>query len=348
MPDISLTYRRQFLKNQLEFNRKYGYLFDKVARDIAALANDPNARFSKSFDFSKPIKNKIDAIITEFHDNALELTEEDIRAAWSLSNSKNDKIVDQYLKTITGLKAAKKASYYLFNAPALNAFLSRTKGTETLSDAIWQVARQLRGEMEIHLGLGIMNGDSAQVISRRIRQYLNNPETLFRRVRDNQGRLVASKAMLANAPGTGSYNSAFKNAMRLVRTNTNQAYLLADHIRWNQLDMVKGVKISLSGSHPDYNYPEICEVLEGIYPKTFIFVGWHPQCLCHATPVLSSKEDFMNYLRGGKKEVDKMVTQYPENFKKFVTENYDRFSNYKSVPYWLTDNKGIIDSLLKK
>ena len=264
MPDISLTYRRQFLKNQLEFNRKYGYLFDKVARDIAALANDPNARFSKSFDFSKPIKNKIDAIITEFHDNALELTEEDIRAAWSLSNSKNDKIVDQYLKTITGLKAAKKASYYLFNAPALNAFLSRTKGTETLSDAIWQVARQLRGEMEIHLGLGIMNGDSAQVISRRIRQYLNNPETLFRRVRDNQGRLVASKAMLANAPGTGMYNSAYKNAMRVARTTTNQSYQLADHLRWQSMDMVKGIEIRLSAQHPDYPYEEICEALAGI------------------------------------------------------------------------------------
>ncbi len=346
--DISLKYRRQFLKNQLAFNRKFAPLFEKVARDIAALANDPNARFTKSFDFSKPINIKIDAIITEFHDNVLELTEDNIREAWLLSNQKNDKIVDSYLKTITGLKAAKKASYYLFNTPALKAFITSKHGTEMLSDAVWKIAKQLRGEMSIHLGLGLMNGDSAQVISRRIRQYLSNPEALFRRVRDNKGRLVASKAMLANAPGQGVYNSAYKNALRVARTNTNQAYLLADHIRWEQLDMVKGVHISLSAQHPDYKDPEICELLEGDYPKDFIWVGWHPQCLCHATPILSDSKDFMNYLKTGKKELNKMVIQYPANFKYFVKENYERFANYKSMPFWIEDNADIITRLLKK
>jgi hypothetical protein len=349
--ELSLKYRRQFLKNQLQFNRKYGFLFDKVAEDIAALSMDPNVRFSKSFDFNKPITNRIDAIITEFHDSALELTEEEIRKAWALSNEKNDKIVNQYLKVISGLKASQKAAYYLYNTRALKAFITRKRNTETLSNAVWKISKQLRAEMEIHLGLGISNGDSAQVISRRIRQYLNNPEALFKRVRDNNGRLVASQKMIefrkANGLTQGTYTSAYKNAMRVARTETNMAYLLADHIRWSQLDMVKGVKISLSAQHPKYNFPEICEVCEGIYPKTFIFVGWHPMCLCHATPVLSSEEDFMTYLRGGKKEVNKVVTQYPRGFQEYVNANYKRLSKYKSVPYWIKDNQDIVESLVE-
>lgn len=348
MPDISNTYRNRLLKKQLDYSREFKTLFDDIGNQFAQLAYDPNIKFTKAFIFPPYIKDRMKAIIADFHDQALQLTEDEITNAWELSNSKNDKIVIDYLSTISAIKATQAAAYFLPNTSALKAFLSSAHGTDTLSDSIWQVGKQLRAELETHLGIGITNGDSAQVISQRIRQYLNNPDALFRRVRDNQGRLVASKKMLENHPGQGTYNSAYKNALRVARSNTNQSYLLADHMRWAQLDMVKGVRIELSAQHPDYNFPEICEECEGDYPKDFIFVGWHPQCLCHAVPILTSEEDFMAYLRGGPKELDKFVTQYPKGFTNFVNDNFDRFSNYKSVPFWMQDNEEIIQGLLKK
>ena len=347
MPDTSLEYRGKFLKRQMQYDRKFREIFNRIAEQFAALSNDPNAKFTKSFKYNGAVNKKIDIIIEAFHKDVLNLTELEIEKSWGLSNEKNDEIVKDYLKTIETIKAAQKAAYFMPNIPALKAFISSKHGTETLSESIWQIADQLRGELKIHLGIGLANGDSAQVISRRIRQYLKDPNALFRRVRDSKGRLIASKAMIENAPGQGVYNSAFKNAMRVARTNTNQAYLLADHERWLKLPMVIGVKISLSAQHPEYNYPEICEIMEGIYPKEFNFPGWHPQCLCHAVAILMPREDFKEYLRGEKPLTAEQITGYPKNFIDHMKKNYKRYSNYKQLPFWIDDNKNIIKDVLK-
>ncbi len=345
--DISLTYRQKFLKNQLSFNKKYRKLFDKMAADIALLVNDPTIKFSKSFKFSKVINGKITTITATLHDSILTLTENNIRESWKISTEKNDEIVNNYLKTLAEIKGATKATYFLPNTKALEAFILRAKNAETLSSSIWKVANQARGEMEIHLGLGVLNGDSANIISQRIRTYLNNPTALFRRVRDNNGRLIASKAMLENKPGQGVYNSAFKNAMRVARTNANQSFQLADSIRWRQLDMVIGIEIKLSVQHPDYNYPEICELLAGIYPKTYIFIGNHPQCLCIAVPILMPNSDFNTYLKGNEPLKAKQITEYPPNFKKFWGENFDKYSNYKTMPFIMEENLDAIKDVLE-
>ena len=344
MTDISLEYRNEFLKRQLQYDTKFRKIFNKVADQFAALSNDPSIKFSKAFKYNGAVNKKIDVIIEAFHNNILNLTELEIEKSWGLSNEKNDQIAKDYLKTIGTIKTAQEAAYFLPNIPALKAFISSERGTETLSDAVWKVAEQARGEMEIHLGIGLTNGDSAAVISQRIRQYLNNPTALFRRVRDTDGNLIASKAMRENAPGQGVYNSAYKNAMRVARTNTNQAYQLADSIRWKQLDMVIGIEVSVSAQHV---VDDICDELEGEYPKDFIFEGWHPQCLCHAVPILMPKDDFNAYLDGDQPLEADQITDTPDNFDSFVKENYEKFANYKNTPFWIEDNSGIIKDILK-
>ncbi|HLD90553.1 MAG TPA: hypothetical protein VI911_05990 [Patescibacteria group bacterium] len=344
MPDHSLEYRNKFLKRQLQYDKKFREIFNRVAEQFALLSNDPSIKFSKSFRYNGAINKKIDIIIESFHKDVLDLTELDIEKSWGLSNSKNDQIVKDYLSTIGKIKAVQSAKYFLPNIPALKAFISGKHGTKTLSDSVWQVAKQLRGELKIHLGIGLANGDSASTISRRIRTYLKNPDALFRRVRDNNGRLIASKAMLENKPGQGVYNSAYKNAMRVARTNTNQAYLLADHIRWLKLPMVIGKKISLSAQHKIF---DICDECEGTYPKTFVWVGWHPICLCHAVAVLMPPDDFNAYLKGNEPLKAKQITTYSDKFQKYVKENFDRYSKYQSTPFWIEDNQNIIENIMK-
>lgn len=343
--EISLKYREQFLKNQATFEGQFRGVFNKVAQDISRLAADPNAKFTKAFNFNKPIKVKIDGIMQNFQNQTLGLTEKMISDSWDISNNKNDEITNNFLKTVTGLKTAETASYFMPNTPALEAFISRANNATTLADTVWNISKQARAEMETFLGIGIVNGDSANVISQRIRQFLENPQSLFRRVRDKNGKLIASQAMRENKPGQGVYNSAYKNAMRTARSETNQAYLLSDNLRWQQNDLVLGVRISLSDAH---KIVDICDDLIGDYPKYFVWVGWHPQDLCNATPILMPKADFEKYLQsGGKLPKGKQITEMPENFKEYMKANIDRFEGYKSQPYFMTDNKAIIDNIVK-
>lgn len=155
----------------------------------------------------------------------------------------------------------------------MGAFISRSEAGLSLSDRIWQPVKQLCSEMELAMTVAIGNGDSVSQISRYVCQYLNNPDKLFRRIRDEKGNLKLTKAAKAYHPGQGVCRSSAKNAMRIARTETNIAYRRADNTRWQQMDFVIGQEVKLSRNHP---VTDICDTLAGRYPKNFVFDGWHP------------------------------------------------------------------------
>jgi hypothetical protein len=193
-----------------------------------------------------------------------------------------------------------------------------------LSGRVWNLAGSARTEIESVISEGLREGMSADNISRRVRQYLNEPDRLFRRVRDENGDLVLSKAARDFHPGQGVYRSSYKNAVRLARTEINIAYHEQAHERWQKLDFIVGFRVVLSGAHP---VTDICDDLQGEYPKEFKFTGWHPQCMCHVIALIKGE--------------DKEVGDVPENFKKWVIDNEDRIEkahNIGTLPYFLQDN----------
>lgn len=219
------------------------------------------------------------------------------------------------------------------------------RSLQEISDAVWKQSEQLRAEMELALSVALKSGTSADDFSREIRGYLNEPNKLFRRVRDEFGNLVLSKAAAAYHPGRGVYRSSYKNARRLAATEINMAYRKADYDRWQKLDFVIGVRIALSREHPYY---DMCDELAGDYPKDFVFVGWHPHCRCIATPILQNIEDFKN---GVPPEKDLLkVDKVPENFNKWVLNNEIRInralSGQSTMPFFLRDNKGAMEKAL--
>lgn len=99
----------------------------------------------------------------------------------------------------------------------------------------------------------IKQGISAESLGRQIRQYLNNPDMMYRRyhlkkamadgtkrdvvewrrrVIDEQGKVRFVKEELAHV-GTGVYRSARQNVLRLTITETNMAYNYANCERWS-------------------------------------------------------------------------------------------------------------------
>ena len=153
----------------------------------------------------------------------------------------------------------------------------------SLSDRVWRYTDQFKTEIEMGIDCGLRDGLDAAQMARRLKQYLQHPDKLFRRVRDEHGNLQLSKAAAAFHPGRGVYRSSYKNARRLAATETNIAYRTADHVRWQQLDFIVGIEIHLSNNHtcrgrdgkPKPLY-DICNELKGKYPKDFKFTGWHP------------------------------------------------------------------------
>lgn len=337
-----MTFDQQHIANTVAYANRLDKSFDRVINKVSALANDPTAKFSKSFVFKENVHlaKKSNLIFIEWKSELEQDIKSSVSNEWNLSNRKNDVLVDSFVKNLAVLK--RKIDWTDHNVEALKAFTNREIDGLKLSDRVWKIVEQAQNEIEIQLGFGIFNGDGADVISRRIRENLNDPTALYRRVRNQVGELEWSKAAKALEPGQGKYRSAYKNARRLTVTEPNIAYRTSDHLRWDKLGFVLGFEVKLSGSHPAL---DICDDLKGEYPKSFLFTGWHPQCLCRAVPILMTAEQYNQYenailvgTEGVFLERIRHIDSVPEGFKNWITANADRAKGWKSMPYFIRDN----------
>ena len=174
-----------------------------------------------------------------------------------------------------------------------------------------------------------------------------------------------SQAAKAYHPGRGVYRSSYKNARRLAATETNIAYRTADHLRWQQLDFVVGIRVVLSNNHTLNGKPfhDICDDLSapvgstatkgrGCYPKDFKFTGWHPLCRCHAESILKTEEEFVEdterILQGEEPTANSVntVSDVPQQFKNWLRDNRERIDRAKSLPYFIRDNRKVVDDIL--
>jgi hypothetical protein len=352
---------KKLLKRCLSDNPQLKAVFDRLAISMAPVLERMRESKGGIWVNNKDIQRQVNVLLKTFVDNLVLAIGVQTAWAWDLANSKNDALVNEFLKGIR-LPAQVKAKYLNRNVEALKAFQTRKVDGLGFSDRVWRIRDNSQRLIETYLENGLSTGKSAAEISRDVRQFLQDPDALFRRIRNSKGQLVPSAPMKANRPGTGVYNSAYQNALRLAATETNMAYRNADYERWNQIDFVVGFEVITSDVHHT-RMPEgdICDSLKGKYPKTFKFTGWHPRCFCQAIAIKLSREKFLQYLdmkangdlvganaiiEGASiKGVDAGVTTY-------VRDNSERFKGWKNEPYWLRDNfkmnsKGVFVSKTK-
>ena len=80
----------------------------------------------------------------------------------------------------------------------------------------------------------------------------------------------------------------------MAATETNKAFRTADYERWQNMDFVTGIEVERS---PTNHGPcPVCDAKAGKYPKDFKFTGWHPHCICVATPIMMDHEEFAEWL----------------------------------------------------
>ena len=344
MPKPKDKHDEQHLKNV--------QLYLKRIQELYKLASDEASKIGCSIngvDSSKPFnfedypqtKKKMDALLSKFKKSLEVSIVNGIDAEWALSNSKNDEIVNKAFGSKKDkLTDEQKKRYFNNNEDAKDAFIERKRNGLSLSDSVWDFTKRFKSEIEMGLDLGIRSGKSADQISRSLRDYLQNTNKLFRRYKDEHGILQLSKAAKAFHPGQGVYRSSYMNARRLAATETNIAYRTADHLRWKEMDFVVGVEIHLSNNHTckgrdgkPHDFHDICDELQGKYPKDFKFTGWHPHCRCFVTSILKTPDE----LKSGKPSKNE-VKELPSKFKEWYESNKERIDKAKSLPYFIKDN----------
>ena len=324
-------------------------LFDRATLAIAQSAArrniDPDKPFS--FDDYPEVKAELQKVVGQLASQLQTTIETGSKNQWLFACDKNDGFIASIMDT-SKLSKARLKKMQDRNLDALSTFQGRKVGGMDLSQRVWRYVGQFRDQLETALDVGLGDGRSAQQLARDVKKNLQEPDRLFRRVRDKRGNLVLSKAARAFHPGQGVYRSSVKNAQRLTRSEINMAYRESDFLRWQQLDFVVGFEIHRSNHEPLCKC-KMCDRLQGRYPKTFKFKGWHPQCMCYAVPILMDEEtfdenelgDLKAALRGTeykKKQAKNLVTDVPDGFKEWVAENMEASAGWASTPYFIKDN----------
>ena len=353
-------------------------LFAETVNEILALYKAvPELGEGEMFSFDadgQARRDKTTRLLRRLHSVATEAVRQGVKLEWGEANKEADAVIaDLFGEEVR--KNPAFAGWTKRNGKAAERFMNRAEDGIDLSDRIWKTVKQLREEMEVAMTVSIGEGESASSMSRKVRQYLNDPDLMFRRFKykigeDKDGKPVYGRKWKKRVKdeatgryrwedydkdsykvGRGYYKSSAKNAMRVTRTETNIAYRRADNLRWRQMDFVLGYHVEPSKAHPK---PDICDKLKGDYPKWFNFDGWHPQCFCVCTPILLNDDEAMEMMlakRDGKTYTPKQkpIDAVPANFSEWVRDNADKIAEARergTEPYFLANNKQAVDDFL--
>lgn len=360
-------YDRRHIQNVARYQKLIEAIYAKAAEEAAQIGAsirgiDPDRPFR--FDDFPQTRKRVDALLRSLQSRLQVTIVNGIDAEWTLANNKNNELANRVFGDNVGrLSPAAYRRYYSTNDQARQAFQQRKINGLNLSDRVWRYTDQFKEEIEMGLDVGIRNGLSADQMTRDLRQYLRHPDKLFRRVRDERGQLHLSKAAAAFHPGRGVYRSSYMNARRLAATETNIAYRTSDHTRWQQMDFVVGIEVRLSPTNhtckgsdgKPHPFEDICDELQGRYPKEFKFTGWHPHCRCHAVTILKTSKEIaedtkriMNGEQPSQTSVNE-VRDVPPQFKKWLDANRERMEAAQArgtLPYFIKDNGNIVTRVL--
>ena len=363
------------LQASSDFNKLYNHIIDELTK--ATIVSTERVTPEELYKISKACtpteKERVQALLDSYKQALQTLIQQGITHAVMLSTTTQQKAFEAYTRM-------QGEAVDEWRDKTANAFISsrrdRTDGLN-LSDRVWNYTQQTKAEFELAMSNaienGIKKGESAESLGRKIRQHLNNPDMMYRRyhvkkavsngtkkdviewrrrVVDEDGNVHFVKEDLAKV-GTGVYRSARQNALRLTITETNMAYNFANCERWSSEPFVLGIRIRLSGNHPE---EDICDELAGDYPKDFMWRGWHPRCMCSASSILIDRDsEEWKYLRSLPEKEYKaykspnLVQNVPEKFSKWCERNAKKLDLAREkgkLPYFVKDNERVVGNII--
>lgn len=359
--------------NQLfaAYNRRLGMLYSDFIKKLASLDYGEDVLEDDvlfNFDNFPNLKRRLDDIFKDYYAKNLLCYESGITDGVALGYS-HDKADLGSLSILSdkALSVARKVAADTFIASRLKS----AKGLN-LAQTIWNYCQQTKSEFEVAmsnvLADGLKKGTSAETLGRHIRQYLNDPDRMYRRYHTVQRlangqkkdvvtwrrkRVINGKVRFVEEPlekvGRGVYRSSRMNALRVARTEINSAYHNARNERWANEPFVIGQYIHLSPQHDPEKDEDICDELQGYYPKDFKWSGWHPNCMCTSDPIMVYGEErkaLIRRLMNGEDISDYVspnrVKDVPEQYRRYIETNSEKIvSAFKrdKLAWHLANNK---------
>lgn len=336
-----------------EYNRRLGMLYSGYVKKLLALGYSEDVLESDAlfnFDNFPVLKARLNEIFNDYFQNSMLCYKSGITSGVSLAYSHDNDALGQFsVLTDKALETARKTAAATFIASRLNA-----KNGLNLAQSVWNYCQQTKSEFEMAMSnviaYGLEKGTSAEEVGRRIRQYLNNPDMMYRRyhtvkvlkngqkkdvVTWRRKRIIDGRVRFIEEPlehvGQGVYRSARKNALRVARTEINAAYHKARNGRWANEPFVIGQHIHISPQHDPEEDADICDELEGYYPKDFDWDSWHCQCMCTSDPVMISGEErkqlYKRMLNGEDMSgyvSPNSIKDVPDQYKRYIEANGDK------------------------
>lgn len=353
------------------YNRRLGMLYSSYIKKLASLDYGDDVLENDilfNFDNYPTLRKRLDDIFNDYYTNSMLCYKNGMTDGVTLAYSHDNADLGGYsIISDKALSAARKTAAEAF----ISSRLKSSKGLN-LAQRIWNYCQQTKSEFEVAMSNviadGLSKGISAEDIGRQIRQYLKVPDMMYRRYHTVQRltngqkkdvvtwrrkRIIDGRVRFVEEPlekvGQGVYRSSRMNALRVARTEINAAYHTARNERWANEPFVIGQHIHVSPQHDPEEDADICDELEGYYPKGFVWNNWHPSCMCTSDPVMISGEerkqfykrlfngeDMSNYVSPNR------IKDMPDQYKRYIEDNADKIVDaYKrdKLAWHLANNK---------
>lgn len=329
------------------YNKRLGRLYSDYVKKLTSLGYGEDVLEDDvlfNFDNFPQLKARLNDIFNDYYQNSLLCYKSGITDGVALAYNHDEMVIGGYsVLTDKAIRVARDTAAATFIANRL-----KTKNGLNLAQTIWNYCQQTKSEFEMAMSNtiadGIKKGSSAEEVGKSIRKYLNDPDMMYRRyhtikVQKNgkkkdvvtwrRRRIIDGKVRFVEEPlekvGMGVYRSARKNALRVARTEINAAYHKARNERWQNEPFVIGQYIHVS---PQHNIDDICNDLQGHYPKDYVWISWHPQCICTSDPITiqgEEKKEFYKRLMAGE-DMSNYVSPFavltmPEKYNQYIKDN---------------------------
>ncbi len=304
---IQLSYRAKFLQLQKQLDADYGTIAAELNDRIKGII-ERHAKADGTIAESdlEGIEQEINQVSDWFRTTNAQWIDKNITAGADLAVSAQDTAAHYFIKaTIAENSEAGAALANLLRDPKRPIYIRQQYGSGlpqmvrnqvwqrrwddgyTLSDRVWTLDKTMRDNLHGMIEQCVNEGRSAVEFSRAVENYLE---------------VSGPSWTTAIRPAKTDRGTIKYNALRLARTETNQAYHKAQTIGQQNSVIVKGVRWNLSASHPKedicdtYATQDLYGLGPGVYPPGQAPED-HPNGFCYLTDVLYEGDELIARLK---------------------------------------------------